>query len=107
MPSFGAAFLEAEDRADAEDDQYYATQEDLWKTKSKKANEQQKLEGPAQDAYIDGAAAPVAAPASSKSKRNHDLVDREDEEYPPAVESLSQISNLRESLPQSTSHRIA
>jgi hypothetical protein len=43
---------ELRDKADAEDDQYYVKQEDLWKTKSKKAKEQQKLERPVQNACI-------------------------------------------------------
>jgi hypothetical protein len=45
--------------------------------------------------HVSFGAGPVAASARSKSKRNHDLIDDEDEEYPPAVGCLSEISNLR------------
>jgi hypothetical protein len=91
MPSFSAAFPEAENKAHAEYHQYYAKQEDLWKTESNKASEQRKPEGLAQEACNNGAAALIADPASSNGKREHDLLIQIDEECPPAVEILSQV----------------
>jgi hypothetical protein len=94
MPSFSAAF-EAEDKAHREYERYYAKQEDLGKTKSDEANEQRELHGDAQEACSDGAAALMAAPVGSKGKRKYDQIDQTYRKYPPAVERLSQISNLR------------
>ena len=57
------------------------------------AAEQQKLKWTAQEACANGVAAPMA-PCSSKGKCKLNLVSQIDDEYPPAIVAMSQISNL-------------